>query len=250
MDRTNKTRAIVLKAIRYGDNSLIVKLLTEQSGLQSFMIKGAFNKTSKIRAALFQPLTLLEVVAANSRGDLGYLREATVEYSYKTIPFDINKYSIVLFISELLSKAIQDSETDIELFDFIHNALTHLDEMSANCADFPLKFSIKLSHYLGFSPNISDYEKGYVFDLQEGCFRHDGNGVIYLIDNQLSELFKKICTASISDDANLNLRNSDRRQLLEHVVTYYKLHVSGFNDMNSNEILKSVLSDTTRVSSL
>jgi hypothetical protein len=38
------------------------------------------------------------------------------------------------------------------------------------------------------------------------------------------------------------LRNADRRQLLEHVITYYKLHVSGFNEMNSNDVLKSVLS--------
>ena len=78
----DKTRAIVLKAIRYGDNSLIVKLLTEESGLQSFMVKGAYNKNAKIRAALFQPLTLLEIVAAKSRGELGYLREASIEYAY------------------------------------------------------------------------------------------------------------------------------------------------------------------------
>ena len=57
MNNPDKTRAIVLKAIKYGDNSLIVKLLTEQNGLQSFMIKGAYNKNAKIRAALFKPLT-------------------------------------------------------------------------------------------------------------------------------------------------------------------------------------------------
>ena len=72
MDSSDKTRAIVFKAIRYGDNSLIVKLLTEQNGLRSFMVKGVFNRNAKIRAALFQPLTLLDVVCAKSRGELGY----------------------------------------------------------------------------------------------------------------------------------------------------------------------------------
>ncbi|MBQ2498437.1 MAG: DNA repair protein RecO, partial [Bacteroidales bacterium] len=124
MDRSDKTRAIVIKAIKYGDNSLIVKLLTEENGLRSFMIKGAFNKTAKIRAALFQPLTLLDVTCADTRSELGYLKEASVEYTYKSIPYEINKNAIVLFVCEMLSKSIQDSETDTELFGFIHDALT------------------------------------------------------------------------------------------------------------------------------
>ena len=161
MDSPDKTRAIVLKAIRYGDNSLIVKLLTEQNGLQSFIVKGVFNKNAKIRAALFQPLTLLDIVGTKSRGDLGYLKEAGVEYSYHDIPVNINKNAIVLFICELLSKSIQEAETDIELFDFIHNALTHLDEMTDNYADFPLRFSVELSRFLGFSPNINGYKPGF-----------------------------------------------------------------------------------------
>ena len=119
MDSTDKTRAIVIKAIKYGDNSLIVKLLTEENGLRSFMIKGAFNKTAKIRAALFQPLTLLDVTCADTHGELGYLKEASVQYPYKSIPYEINKNAIVLFVCEMLSKSIQDSETDTELFGFI-----------------------------------------------------------------------------------------------------------------------------------
>ncbi len=238
---TDKTRAIVLKAIRYGDNSLIVKLLTEQNGLQSFMVKGAYNKTAKIRAALFQPLTLLEAVRVNSRGELGYLKEANVEYAYQDIPININKNAIVLFLSELLSKSIQESETDLELFEFIHHALTHLDALENNYADYPLKFSIELSRFLGFSPNTDSYQPGYIFDLEEGCFRHDGTSVNYLIDNNLSGLFFKLCKNNIFDDARLNFTNNERRQLLEAVITYYKLHVSGFNEMKSGDILKTVL---------
>lgn len=241
MDASDKTRAIVLKAFRYGDNSLIVKLLTEQNGLQSFMIKGAFNKNAKIRAALFQQLTLLDVVCAKSRGDLGYLKEAGIEYAYQDIPININKNAIVLFICELLSKTIQEAETDIELFNFIHEALTHLDEMESHYSDYPLKFAVELSHFLGFAPNISGFKPGCVFDLEEGRFHHDGIGITYIIDSQLSAHFFKLCNNSIFDDVNLNITNAERRQLLEAIISYYKLHVSGFNEMNSAEILKTVL---------
>lgn len=237
----DKTRAIVLKAIRYGDNNLIVKLLTEQNGLQSFMVKGAFNKNAKIRAALFQPLTLLEIVAAKSRGELGYLREASVEYAYQDIPNNINKNAIVLFLCELLSKTIQDSETDIELFAFIHDALTHLDVMTGSCADFPLQFAVKLTDFLGFSPNINSYKPGFVFDLEEGRFLHDGTTATYVIDPKQSELLYNICNHDIFDDFCLNITTPERRQLLEAVISYYKLHFSGFNEMKSTEILKAVL---------
>ena len=242
MDASDKTRAIVLKAIRYGDNSLIVKLLTEQNGLQSFIVKGVFNKNAKIRAALFQPLTLLDIVGTKSRGDLGYLKEAGVECSYHDIPVNINKNAIVLFICELLSKSIQEAETDIELFDFIHNALTHLDEMKDNYADFPLRFAIELSRFLGFSPNINGYKPGFIFDLADGTFHHDGTGSTYFIDAILSEAFYNLCNSNIFNDLQLCLTNNGRRHLLEAVINYYKLHVSGFNEMNSTEILKAVLS--------
>ena len=241
MNSSDKSRAIVLKAIRYGDNSLIVKLLTELNGLQSFMIKGAFNKNAKIRAALFQPLTLLDIVSANSHGDLGYLKEAGIEYAYQDIPININKNAIVLFICELLSKSIQETETDLELFGFIRRAMIHLDAMSDNYADFPLKFAVELSRYIGFAPNISGFEQGFIFDLDEGCYRHDSAGSIYFIDTQLSGLFYKLCCDNILDDVCLNFTNSQRRQLLEAVITYYKLHVSGFNEMKSADVLKAVL---------
>ncbi len=241
MMNDDKTRAIVIKAIKYGDNSLIVKLLTEQNGLQSFMIKGAFNKNAKIRAALFQPLTLLDIVCAKSRGELGYLKEASIEYAYKNIPININKNAIVLFVSELLSKTIQESDTDLELFDFIHHSLMYLDETNDNSADFPLKFAVKLTDYLGFLPNITSYQQGYVFDLEEGCFRHDGTNNIYVIDQHQSASIFALCSHSIFDDYSLNINLQERRQLIETVIAYYKLHVSGFNELNSADVLRTVL---------
>ena len=205
------------------------------------MVKGAFNKNAKIRAALFQPLTLLEIVAANSRGELGYLKEAGIECAYQDIPININNNAIVLFLCELLSKTIQDSETDIELFAFIHDALMHLDEMNGSCADYPLKFAVKLSDFLGFSPNLSNYKQGFIFDLEEGCFRHDGSNSTYVVDPKQSELLFNLCNHDVFDDFCLKVTTPERRQLLEAVISYYKLHVSGFNEMKSTEILRAVL---------
>ena len=58
----SKTRAIVLQSIRYGDSSLIVKMLTEEFGLQSYMVKGVLGKNSKMKPAHFQNMNLLEIL--------------------------------------------------------------------------------------------------------------------------------------------------------------------------------------------
>lgn len=241
MDTQDKTRAIVIKSIRYGDNSLIVRLLTETDGVQSFLVKSAFSKTAKIRAALFQPMTMLDVVRTRSRGDLGFLKEATVSHAYQSIPFEINKNAIVMFVSELLSKTVQEAEADSCLFDFVSEAMIYLDSTAEKYADFPLKFAIDLSRQIGFAPNTEGYAERCVFDLEDGCFHKEASGLKYIIDSQLSEKFYNICVSDIHDNSTFGLSNSGRRALLEHVITYYKLHVAGFSEMNSCEILRMVL---------
>ena len=61
----DKLQGVVLQSIRYGDTSLIVKIYTRNLGLQSYIIKGAFNRASKNRAAFFQPLNVIEFVGSS-----------------------------------------------------------------------------------------------------------------------------------------------------------------------------------------
>ena len=58
----DKTEGIVLQSVRYGDTSLIVKVFTRKQGLKSYMLKDAFNRSSKNRAALFQNLNVINYV--------------------------------------------------------------------------------------------------------------------------------------------------------------------------------------------
>ena len=73
-----KTRAIVLHRFPYSDSSFIVKALTEESGIVSFIVKGGKKKESPFRGAL-DPLALSEVVfRQNPNTDLQFIKEATL----------------------------------------------------------------------------------------------------------------------------------------------------------------------------
>ena len=54
--------AIVLSKIRYKDNDIIVKLLTKEYGVVSFIVKTGSNlNKNKAKLVYFQELTILEV---------------------------------------------------------------------------------------------------------------------------------------------------------------------------------------------
>ena len=233
---TTKTKAIVLQTIKYGDSSLIVKMLTKESGIQSYMVKGVFGKKSKMKAALFQNMTLLEIVADSGDNNLGFIREISLSHCYKSIATDIKKSTIIIFISELLSKSISEGESDTELFDFIYDSMIWLDDATTDYANFPIVFAIQLCKFLGFFPNIDTYSEGSSFDLLDGNFKMTQND-LYQIDTELSKHFYSIC----APQSEVMLNNAIRRKLLESIVTYYKLHANEVRDIKSYEILRMLL---------
>ncbi len=234
---TSKTRAIVLQTIKYGDSSLVVKMLTEESGIQSYMVKGVYGKKSKMKAALFQNMTLLDIVADSSDNSLGFIREISLSHYYESIATDIRKSTIIIFVSELLSKSIADSESDVALFNFIYESMLWLDNATSGYANFPIVFAMKLSSYLGFFPNLDTYTEGSCFDLLDGNFKKSGND-IYQIDKELSKAFYETCK---QDYVSCNLNDlKTRRQLLDAIVSYYKLHSDNTREIKSVEVLREI----------
>ena len=56
-----KTRAIVLRSVKYGDSKLIVDMLTEVHGRVSFAVNIGRGARSRSRKLYFQPLSLLDI---------------------------------------------------------------------------------------------------------------------------------------------------------------------------------------------
>jgi DNA repair protein RecO (recombination protein O) len=62
------TKGILLHKTKYSDTSIIVKIFTEHFGTQSFIIKNAFSKKSKINYSFFTSLALLEITFDSQSG--------------------------------------------------------------------------------------------------------------------------------------------------------------------------------------
>lgn len=235
-------QGIVLQSIRYGDTSLVVKVLTRNHGLRSYMVKGAFNRNAKTRAALFQNLHLINYIEAGkpNKGNLGYMKDVQLTTIYQSLPFVMNKSAILMYVSELLTKTITEQEQNEALFDFIVRSLLWLDLVEQDYANFPLFFTLELTRHLGFYPK-ANHQPGYCFDMMEGNFAHDYPLHPYYLDAADAALLANLLDAGIDETCRIPLNVNQRRSMLDGLITFMRLHAPVMKDFHSYEVLKSVL---------
>jgi DNA repair protein RecO (recombination protein O) len=167
----HKTRGIVLKTTDYGESSVIAQVFTEKFGLQSYIINGVKKAKAKISRNMLQPLHLLDMVVYHKNaGSIQRIAELKNAPLLQTIPYDIVKSSIVLFLNEVIYKTVKQQTPDANLFDFLFSAIEWLDHQTEGLANFHLLFMINLTRYLGFYPDKFMAGEADYFDLKNGTF--------------------------------------------------------------------------------
>lgn len=237
----HKTRGIVFKTTDYSESSVIVQVFTEKFGLQAYLINGVKKPRAKISRNMLQPLHLLEMVVYHKpNGNIQRVAELRNVPVLKEIPYDLVKSSLVIFLNEVIYKAIRQQETDETLFNFIFHSIAWLDHQEAGLANFHLLFLVHLSRYLGFHPEKNEAETSY-FDLKDGLFvskRPEHN--LYLAP-PYTQYFNLLIGRNFEDLAEIRLPNDIRRFLLDRLLEYYALHIDGFGQIRSHEVLEEVL---------
>lgn len=237
------TKGIVFKYFKYSESSIIAKVFTEKLGLQSYIVKGVRSKRSQTKLALFQPLTLVELVAFHKENkSIHHLKEVRVAYAYQSIPMEMEKRSILLFLNELLYKSVQEETANSDLFDWLLNALTILDLKTDGIVNYHLIFMLHLSRFLGFYPKKTPNRKDSYFDLQEGRFVAMLPNHPQHIGGELVLQMEMLHQSSFENCESLEINNKDRRKLLDVLITYFRLHLPGFSEMKSLDILKTIMS--------
>ncbi len=236
-----KTQGIVLKSVKYSETSLILDVLTDQLGLKTYIISGVRKKNAKTGAGILQPMNILNLVVYNKEGaGMNRIKEVKMEYIYKNLPFDIKKYSISLFLIEMISKSIKGKEPDKEFFDFVKNSLIYLDQTRNSISVFHIVFLVKMSKFLGFMPvsNYSAYNR--IFDLREGKFIKN----IPFHNDHLSEresfLLSKFLNSDMEGKIDITIGREEKQKLIRSLILYYKIHLSDFGKIKTLEIFKKV----------
>ncbi len=246
---THKTRGIVLRVIKYGETSLVVTVFTELFGVQAYMVNGArSSKKTGSKAVLYQPASLLDMeVYHYEQKNIQRIKECSWSYLEHEVLSNVVKNSIALYMMELLYKTLKQPEQNTDLFYFCEDALQQLDKAPANiAANFPLFFTLHLSHFFGFrindiEPELMESDALYL-DLQEGIFTDQHPSHLYFLEKEdaliTAELLQIMQPAELEQ---VRLHHQKRRALLNRYLEYYALHIPDFGNMKTLAVLQEVL---------
>ena len=234
-----KTKAIVLSSLKYQEKSLIVKCFTLSDGLKSYFVRDAFSgRKGNHKIAYFQPLTLLEIEAVHkNKGTLENFKEIKISHPYSSIPTDIFKSTIVLFLSEMLHNSIHEEEANPDFFTFLETALMWLDT-NEHTSNFHLILLMEATKFLGFYPEDSNPNFDF-FEMREGVFMPFET--VSCLNKSHSFLLKKLLELRF-DSIEILFNSKERQALLTIIIDYYALHLDGFRKPKSLEVLVEVFS--------
>ena len=240
-----KTKAIILRTVKYGETSLVVSAFTELFGLQTYLVNGVrTSKKSGLKASLYQPASVVEMeVYHNERNTMHRIKECNRLHVFNSVLTDVVKNSVALFLMELLYKLLKQPEQNSDLFYFCEDSLLQLDESPAHVtANMPLFFALHISHFFGFKIDDNFSEENCFLDLQEGNFINERPAHIYFIEGEnaliTSELLKIMLPAELND---IKMNHLKRRELLQRYMEYYALHIQDFGQMKTLMVMQEVL---------
>ncbi len=219
----HKTQGVVFRFTNYSETSIIVNIFTSAFGLQSYIVNGARGKSSKGKIALYQPLTLLDLVVYHrENASILRIKEVKCIHPYQSITSDFRKSTIALFLNEIVNKTVKDQSHAQELCEFLIQSFTHFDLQQTNVENFHLIFLIRLSQHLGFRPTELDELMGGNFALEEE-----------------QKILTKLLTANYSD--TIAMTNIQRRNILDLLIRFYVSHSDNFGELKSLSVVREII---------
>lgn len=230
------TPGLMLHTTPYAETSVVAKVFTRQLGVKSYLVKGVRGRGGRVKQNLFTPLSSLDMVVYDShRGDLNYVKELSPRHPAR--PSEPVANALRFFMTEVLYKALREDEPMPALWDYVEATDARLSAPDVQHATLPPLFMLQMARHLGIEP-LDNYSHRYpIFDLQEGRF------VAVPTETTLPAALSALLHEYLSPHAPLSATHSGRarRDLLDALLAYYQLHLSGFRNIHSHEILHTIL---------
>ncbi len=176
---------------------------------------------------MFQPLTILDlVVYHNKRKEINRISEIKCSFNFQSIPYNIKKTSVALFLTELLNQTLHEEENE-QLYEFIYESIVTFDFMDENYENFHLQFMFLFSKYLGIKP-----ESAHSMLKEVGHPKTN--------DNLFSEKVNFFIQSNYEQHQKLG--KSVRNEILMLIIDYFRFHYDSIREFKSIQVLKEVLS--------
>ena len=239
-----KTEAIVLHALKYGEQKMIVDMFTREQGRLSFVVPLPRSARAKLKKQYFQPFTLLNIECdVRPQQQLQKLSDAALLMPLPRLLSDHKKLAISLFTAEFLYLALRGEQRDAPTFDYVRTSIEWLDGAAAGYANFHLVFLMRLSRFLGFYPNLDNYAAGAYFDLRQSGFCDQAPLHRDFLMPQEADHIRLLMRMDFATMHLFRLSRMQRRRILEILLAYYRIHLPQMPEMRSPDVLAELFGD-------
>ncbi|MDF2158935.1 DNA repair protein RecO [Algoriphagus sp. CAU 1675] len=226
-----KTKGIVISSLRYKETSIIAKIFTRELGLKSYLVNGVRSSGGKSKIALYQPLTILDLVVYDKENSgLQRISEAKLAYVNQLIPFDFKRTGLAMFMAEITGRTIYDNYQNEWLYDFIQDCILRLDRPDCPIVSFPLIFLIEHARFLGFGPDDPEH---YLTESKSLPFAKEEIPIAL-------EYLKSLMSESYESKLKPSL--SIRRKLLDYLLEFYREQLDTQSPWKSISVLRQLMS--------
>lgn len=244
--KIHHTKGIVLKTVKYGESSIITTIYTEMFGLQTYMVKGVRSNAKKGNGkfSFFQPSSVLDLqVYHNTLKNIQFIKEFQWSILYQHIFVDVLKYSVAMYLVELITNTIKQPEINAELYFLLEDYFIQIDTCTEKgLANLPIFFAINFCKELGFGFQGNFSDEDCILDLKEGTFVSQIPHHTFFVENKIAESISIINeNKNIHSLENLSLNKVLRRNILKAIHEFYELHIADFKPLKSIGVLQSVL---------
>lgn len=146
-----ESKGIVLFSRDYKEKDMLVKIFTETSGKLMFFVKRAHQKNNPLFQGVL-PYTQATYIGKFNEEGLSFLNGVKEVHAFKQIQADIFAAAYATYLLNLADAAIEDHVYDPNLYTFLSQALTLIDE-GKDSEIITNIFEIQLLHRFGVALN-------------------------------------------------------------------------------------------------
>jgi len=167
------TQGIVLKAVRYKDNDLILTIFTRKLGKIAALAKGAKKNKSSLLSS--SQLFSYSNYTLKRQGNMYRVNQSDIIKSFYDLSYDLEAFSYATYITKLVESSTLENQTNNRLFILLAQTLylytlDNIDKQFVTRA-----FELKFLDYIGFKPIVSrcvncgeKNSNNFVFNVYEG----------------------------------------------------------------------------------
>ncbi len=256
-----KSPGLILRKTPYSESSFILKAFTRESGLITFIAKGAKRPKSKFRGVIDSFNLLQFVYPDKARSEIVTLSDAHFLSDFPRLKTDLVKQAGGHVLLEIFLRYLHGQERSLLLYQSLLQGLHSLDEAPDGEEIWPslARFALEFSRASGYNPHFSlcircggGLPSGRLaFDVEQGgplCGACGDDGVSRglsrhpELSGEIIRWLDSLWGGAASEGSEKSLHSGGMRQGFAFLLAYLGRHSGGEKRIKSLEFLDQVRS--------